>query len=70
MEKTFYPVIEKYVTSGYLEERKKTSSNILKLNKAASLFMNANPEQKAEYLQFYINSAKELESLTGKRILP
>ena len=70
LEKEMNPSIAKYIDSGYIEERKKTISNLVDNLKTLKLFDVSTKESRDNTITHYIRTAKEVESLTGKRIIP
>lgn len=70
IEKDINPSIAGFVESGYSEERKKTLKNSLDILGTNRLFDVSNSESKKRALISYISTAKEIETKTGKRVIP
>jgi hypothetical protein len=70
MEKAMNPTIAKYIDTGYLEERRKTVQNLLDVIKTVNLFNVYDDTKKQITINHYIKVAKQIESLTGQRIIP
>ena len=65
LEKNLNPSIAKYTDNGYKEERKKTIENLVNFQNTIDLFGTDK-----EAIKQYIETVKNIESKTGKRIIP
>lgn len=69
-EKQINPFIDKYTADGYSEERGKTLKNVLDIASTIRLFDVSTEKTSKQTIKHYIDVARRIESLTGKRIIP